>query len=295
MNKRILVTGSRGFTGRYVCTELKRKGYEVFGLTSNYSVTGKSIDLNEKDALSSAISVLKPTSVIHLAAIAYVDHGSEADFLKVNVEGTSCLLNQLRKLSSSLDSVIVASSANVYGNSVIGSPIPEDAVPNPQNFYAESKLLMEEKIKSNFMDLPITIVRPFNYTGVGQSVNFLVPKIVSAFKLKKRKLELGNLDVSRDFSDVRFVAKVYGALLDNGIKNQVLNICSGKLYSLKHILQDCYQITGHQLEVRSVSSLQRQNEIVSLCGDPSKMIELSGCVPQQSFCETLRWMLTSRA
>ena len=112
MVKRILVTGSRGFTGRYVTEELLKLGYEVFGLTADCSTTGKTIDLNDQNAVRAVIDCVKPTSVIHLAAIAYVDHGFEADFKKVNVEGTSCLLTQLRRACAPIDTVIIASSAN---------------------------------------------------------------------------------------------------------------------------------------------------------------------------------------
>ena len=291
MTKRILITGSSGFTGCYVIKELLNFGYEVFGLTSDGSVTGTIIDLNDQNAVKSVIDYVKPTSVIHLAAIAYVDHGLESDFVKVNVEGTSCLLNQLRKFSSSLDNIIVASSANIYGNSVTGSPISEDTVPNPQNFYAESKLLMEERIKSDFMDLPITIVRPFNYTGVGQSINFLVPKIVRAFKDNQNVLRLGNIEVSRDFSDVRFVAKAYSRLIESKVSGELLNICSGRPYSIRWILQFCEKFTRHKMIVESDEKLRRSNEVKTLWGDPSHMVKVLGEGSMYTLDDTLSWML----
>lgn len=291
MTKRILITGSSGFTGCYVIKELLNLGYEVFGLTSDCSVTGTTIDLNDQNAVNSVIDYVKPTSVIHLAAIAYVDHGFESDFVKVNVEGTSCFLNQLRKFSSSLDNVIVASSANIYGNSVTGRPISEDTVPNPQNLYAESKLLMEERIKSDFTDLPITIVRPFNYTGVGQSINFLVPKIVQAFKDRRSVLRLGNIEVSRDFSDVRFVARAYSKLVENNISGELLNICSGRSYSIRWILQFCEKFTRHKMIVASDEKLRRANEVNTLWGDPSHMLKVLGKASMYTLDDTLSWML----
>lgn len=294
MNKRILVTGSRGFTGRYVCAELMRRGYEVFGLTNDYSVTGKSIDLNEKDALNSAISVLKPDSLIHLAAVAYVDHGCEEDFYKVNVNGTANLLSIIKTNSTRLQNVIVASSANVYGR-VLNSevPIKESTKPNPMNAYAESKVKMEEMIGSEFSDLRATIVRPFNYTGVGQSVNFLVPKIVQAYKSDLNTLKLGNLFVSRDFSDVRFVAWAYAELVSRCIRGETVNLCSGIAYSVTEILKICELISHHYVSVKSESTYQRSNEIKYLCGDTSHMEQLLGSKSKFKFSDTLEWMLSN--
>ena len=293
MVKHILVTGSSGFTGRYVTEELLKLGYEVFGLTSDCSTTGKTIDLNDQNAVRAVIDCVKPTSVIHLAAIAYVDHGFEADFKKVNVEGTSCLLTQLRRACAPIDTVIIASSANIYGNSVVGRPISEDAVPCPQNFYAESKLLMEEMVKRDFADLPITVVRPFNYTGVGQSIDFLVPKIVRAFRDKQETLRLGNLEVSRDFSDVRFVARVYSKLVSNCIAGELLNVCSGRFYSINWILNFCEKVTGHKVVIKSDENLRRGNEIKLLWGDPSHMEDVIGEASMYTLDDTLSWMLGS--
>ncbi len=294
MNKRILVTGSRGFTGRYVCAELTKRGYEVFGLTSDYSVMGKSIDLNAKDALNSAISVLKPDSLIHLAAIAYVDHGCEEDFYKVNVDGTANLLNTIKTNSPRLQNVIIASSANVYGRvQSTEVPIKETTKPNPMNAYAESKVKMEEMISSEFSDLQPTVVRPFNYTGVGQSVNFLVPKIVQAYKNRSGNLKLGNLFVSRDFSDVRFIAWAYAELISRHIRGETLNLCSGTTYSITEILKICETISRHSIMVESESSYQRVNEIKLLCGDTGHMERLLGSKSKYNFSDTLKWMLSS--
>lgn len=292
MIRRILVTGSNGFTGRYVCSELKRRGYEVYGLTKNLDISDQSIDLRDRNALNAVISVLKPEGVIHLAAISSVTHGCESDFIDVNVNGTRNLLDSLTGVSC-LKTIIIASSANIYGNIGIGKAITEDTKPNPQNLYAESKVRMENDIQINYKYLPITIVRPFNYTGVGQSANFLVPKIVGAFKRKDRFLNLGNLNVERDFSDVRFVSWAYAKLIDMCSKNDILNLCSGVAYSVKEIIEICSNLTKHRVTIHSDQQLIRRNEILYLCGDPSHMIFVLGEKSAFSFEDTLKWMLLS--
>lgn len=291
MSSRVLVTGSAGFTGHYVCEALRNVGFDVFGLTKDLTTTGKFLDLCNKDAVFAAVQKVKPTAAIHLAAIAYVAHGNEDDFFKVNVEGTCNLLSALRYVSG-LENVVVASSANIYGNTGTATPIKEIVTPNPINAYAESKLEMEKRIREDFSDLEVTIVRPFNYTGVGQAPHFLVPKIVEAFKRKVEILELGNLDVARDFSDVRFVAEVYKSLIQKKVRGEVLNICSGRLVTLREILAMCRKITGHEMKVKSVDAFARKAEIKALCGDPMHLREVMDLVSAYSFEETLWWMLS---
>ena len=289
MKKRILVTGSNGFTGRYVCAELKKRGHEVYGLTKDLSVSGRSIDLRDKNALHEAVLTLQPEGVIHLAAVAYVDHGCEEDFFDVNVVGTRNLLESLSKLTT-LESVIIASSANVYGNVGSDLPITENVPPNPQNLYAESKLKMEEMIVHDFPMLQATIVRPFNYTGVGQSINFLIPKI-NAFKHRQKVLTLGNIDVYRDFSDVRVIAWAYAELVNLGISRDLINFCSGVPLSIQDIIFICEHISLHNIILESRPELKRVHEIKYLCGDPTHMREVLGNFNSLSLKQTLSWML----
>ena len=290
MTKRILVTGANGFTGRYVCASFMDKNIEVYGLTRDCSTTGKSLDINDKDAVLAVIESVRPTSIVHLAAISNVDHGSEDDFFKVNVLGTENLLNCAKEKLKVIDNIVVASSANIYGS--CETPIKEDFIPNPQNAYARSKFDMEKLIRDSFADLPVTIVRPFNYTGRGQSVAFLVPKIIKAFKEKENTLVLGNLGISRDFSDVRFIADAYVTLTMQYSRSETLNLCSGRSISLMSILEMCEKLTNHHLTIQSVSQLRRKNEIVNLSGDPAHMFDVLGYASPWSFFDTLKWMLS---
>ena len=102
--KRVLVTGSSGFTGRYVCNTLKNDGFEVYGL-SRSGIGGIKVDLNDKDSLYSIIKTLQPNHVVHLAGISYVCHAEECDFEKVNVGGTRSLLQGLSDCDPALESV----------------------------------------------------------------------------------------------------------------------------------------------------------------------------------------------
>lgn len=278
---RTLVTGLRGFTGRYLQAELMAYGHEVVGLQA---------DLTDAVALADELKRVRPEWVVHLAGIAFVGHGDQNDFYRVNLMGTRNLLAALANCGRRPECVLLASSANVYGNSTAG--VLTEATPlKPINDYAVSKLAMEHMARLWLDRLPIVIVRPFNYTGVGQSESFLIPKIVNHFRRQDKVLELGNLDVWRDFSDVRAVVEAYRRLLEVCPVGETVNVCSGRVHSLREVLTLAESITGHNIEVRVNPAFVRANEVKTLCGDPSRLRSLIGPWQSRPLEETLRWML----
>jgi nucleoside-diphosphate-sugar epimerase len=232
----------------------------------------------------------QPDAVIHLAGISFVGHDDIKAIYDTNIVGTRHLLQAVaEECSVAPRHVILASSANVYGNST-HDPIGEDAPPQPANDYAVSKLAMEHAAALWRDRLPITIVRPFNYTGRGQSPSFLVPKIVDAFRRKAQAIELGNLDVERDFSDVRDVAQAYARLID-AEPGGVLNICSGRATSLRETLALAQELSGWRLDVRVNPAFVRTNDVRRLRGDNARLLaRLPGWQPRP-LRETLAWML----
>ncbi|CQI89616.1 GDP-mannose 4%2C6-dehydratase [Yersinia rohdei] len=293
--KRALITGIQGFTGHYMAAELSAAGYRVFGLGSQPLDNPDyfQVDLLDVAGLNSAIEQVKPNLVVHLAAIAFVGHGDAAAFYDVNVVGTRNLLAALSNVAENIEAVLLASSANVYGNTQEGM-LSETAAVNPANDYAVSKLAMEYMAKLWSEKLPIIIARPFNYTGVGQSDNFLLPKIVSHFKRKADEIELGNLDVWRDFTDVRALVKAYLGLLMAKPVGETVNVCSGRTYSLREVVALCEKITSHKLIIRVNPAFVRANEVKSLCGDSRKLQSIVEGWNTPSLEETLRWMLEDK-
>ena len=278
-----LVTGIEGFTGRHVKAELEAHGHTAVGLNS---------DLTDAEAVSDEILALQPDSVIHLAGIAFVAENNANAFYDVNLVGTRNLLDALAKHTPKLSSALITSSANVYGNST-GGVLDENVRPNPSNDYAVSKLAMEYMTRLWGNKLPFCIVRPFNYTGVGQNEKFLIPKIVKHFQNKEPIIELGNLDVWREFGDVRTVAAVYRMLVENCPVGETFNVCTGKTYSLKEVITLCEKLTGHKIEVKVNPEFVRENEVRELKGDNSKLMKVINTYPQHTFEETLSWMLKS--
>lgn len=176
---KILVTGADGFTGHYLAAELQRAGYEVHGLVHKPIASGKVAgvsalhvaDLSDAAGLAAVVHEVQPDKVVHLAAIAFVAHGDIEAIYRTNLVGTRHLLEALAQSKAPLDAVLLASSANVYGNSV-GGVLDENTPPAPANDYAVSKLAMEYAARLYAGRLPLITVRPFNYTGVGQAESF---------------------------------------------------------------------------------------------------------------------------
>ena len=299
---RTLVTGAAGFTGHYVAEALAAQGHEVHGLVHCQEELKQPIpgfkqlhlgDLCDLDAVRRVTAEVQPDHVVHLAAIAFVAHGDVNEMYHVNVVGTRQLLQALSELPRKPSSILLASSANVYGN-VRQGVIDETVPPAPVNDYGVSKIAMEY-VGSIYSDaLPLIIVRPFNYTGRGQSTNFIIPKIVEHARARTKVIELGNLDVARDFSDVRTVADSYARLLlAPEAPGQTFNICSGAAVSLHQVLDLVMRLSGHHFEVTINPAFVRPNEVRSLHGSRVRLEGVIGEVQSIALEDTLRWMLNA--
>lgn len=296
---RILVTGVDGFTGRYLAPLLAAQGHEVHGLVRLSSAPGPvpagvsgmhSCDLLDAAGLQQVVAEVAPARVAHLAAIAFVAHGDVDAIYRTNIVGSRNLLAALAAQPQLPDAVLMASSANVYGNATEGV-IEESVVPAPANDYAVSKLAMEYMANTWQDKLPITLVRPFNYTGVGQSLSFLLPKIVKHYRERAAVLELGNLDVERDFSDVRMVVECYSRLLAQPQPGRTFNVCSGTGHTLRGVLAMATELTNHQPEIRVNPAFVRANEVRKLVGSRAVLESAIGTFQAPSLRDTLRWML----
>jgi nucleoside-diphosphate-sugar epimerase len=290
--KRALVTGLRGFTGYYMARELTDAGYRVFGTVLPGEEAGPDVfevDLCDRDALAAMVEQVQPDVVVHLAGIAFVAHSNAELIYRVNVVGTRNLLEALANARHQPSAVLLASSANIYGNANVAL-IDENVAPAPANDYAVSKLAMEYMARLWMDKLPIVIARPFNYSGRGQDENFLLPKIVSHFRRGERQIELGNLAIARDFSDVRLVAKSYRQLLAASPAGQAFNICSGRSNSLGEVIDSLSEIAGYRIEVQVNPAFVRANDVLKLAGSNAKLASVVGAIEPTPLTETLRWM-----
>lgn len=299
-SRRAFVTGLTGFTGRYMAERLQAAGYDVWGTVAPGTprpadpafahCTLLPVDLLDAEAMRAAAADARPDAVVHLAARAHVAQDEPSQTYAVNIVGTRNLLAALAGLDRRPSAVLLASSANVYGNSTAGV-LDETVAPAPANDYAVSKLAMEYAAKLWADRLPIVIARPFNYTGVGQSDAYLLPKLVAHYASNAPRISLGNLDVSRDFSDVRDVTAAYLKLIEAAPAGETFNVCSERAYSLKEVLAMLSRIAGYVIDVTIDPRFVRHNEVKSLSGSRDKLRRAVGELPVTPLDETLRWMV----
>ena len=284
---KLLITGAKGFTGIYLSEAAQEAGFQTIALSAN---------LNDMEALEREVLEIKPDYVAHLAGISFVASKDHEAFYRVHALGTSNLLQALAKLQSAPKKILLASSATVYGNST-NHLSTEDQALAPIDHYATSKVAMEEMAKTFFKRLPIVIARPFNYTGPGQKGNFLIPKLVDHFAQKKSFIELGNLNIEREFNDVHMICDAYLKLLELGTAGEIYNVCSGQARSLQFVLDALKKITGHDIDIRVNPDFVRASEVHRMVGSPEKLknlLKANGLsLPSSRLEDTLQKMLST--
>jgi len=295
---RVLITGATGFTGRHLALKLSQLGQEVHGTV--YGEIGEVVegvthlhrlDLTDAAAVERVIDEISPTQVVHLAAIAFVGHREPDEMYRTNIMGTRNLLEALAGARGRPRAVLLASSAQIYGNAHEGV-LDEKTPVSPANDYAVTKAAAELTARLYANRIPIILVRPFNYTGRGQSPDFLIPKIVDHVRTGATEIELGNLDVARDFSDVRGVVDAYARLIEEPAAiGGTYNVCSGHAISIRDILDEVGRVSGRQLRIRVNPSFVRADEAKSLRGSAKKLESVIGPLRMPALEETLRWML----
>jgi GDP-6-deoxy-D-talose 4-dehydrogenase len=281
------VIGASSFTGQYLVPELESAGYQV---------DSTCIDLTNAQQVEQAMLHIQPEYIINLAAISFVPDGASTEIYAINTFGPQNILDACLKLPQKPKKIILASTSHIYGEQA-SEIIDEGCLANPINHYGCSKWAMEQIAKTYRDKLNILITRPFNYTGRGQNEKFLIPKIVGHFQQKKDVISLGNIDIWRDFSDVRWVSQVYSQLLLAQHQNlSVINICSGGLINIRDIIHNLQQLTGREMKIDINPDFIRKVEIIRQRGDNQLLAKTVKHMPQVfSLQETLSWMLQIQA
>jgi len=288
--QKVLITGIDSFTGKHLSRYLQKNGYDIYGTSLSKNDNKKyRCDITKIDDIKSILSIVKPDFLIHLSGISFAGHGNSEEFYKVNTIGTTNILDSIVDLKLDLKKIILASSATVYGNQGV-EILDESLCPKPANHYGASKYAMESLVNGYFSKIPIIITRPFNYTGKGQAEHFLIPKIVNHYKEKKETIELGNLEVSREFNDVGFVCEVYKKLLESAVQSEIVNIATNTGIKLLDVIEMMNAIAGYNIKVKVNPFFVRKDDIKILTGSSQKLTELIGNTKQKEFKSILKDM-----
>lgn len=286
-----LVTGASGFVGRTLHDHLVDSGDEVVSLSRK---TGGP-DLTDRAATHAALSAHAVDVIYHLAAQSHVPLSWEdpIETHRVNIEGTQNLLDAAQAAPGS-PRVLVVSSAEVYGSVTPSElPVTEDAPFRPSNPYAASKVAADAVALQSWLGRGQDVVRlrSFNHIGPGQSPAFVCSSL--AHQIARAELDglthinVGNLDVRRDFSDVRDVVAAYRMVAESGESGQVYNVCSGVDRAISELADGLLSLSSADLELVSDPALTRQVDTPVVRGDNSRLVEATGWAPKFSLETTL--------
>lgn len=269
--KQTLVIGAAGFVGKYLTKELESNGHRV------YAADIPELNILDVDSLEKKFSEATFDYVVNLAAISSVGASWKDPIatLEVNVRGTLNILNAVQKHCPK-GKVLLVGSAEEYAPK--DSPLNEDDKLEASNPYGITKVAQENfaELYRKKYGMNIVCTRSFNHTGVGQTTNFVLPCFVKQIadiekSGKPGKIFVGNLAVSRDFSDVRDVVTTYRKLLENDTEYTVYNVGSGKANKLSDLLDYIISLASVPVEVCIDPEKFRPVDLPYLCADNSRI------------------------
>jgi GDP-4-dehydro-6-deoxy-D-mannose reductase len=300
---RTLVTGAGGFVGPHLCAALEADGQEVWGTDRRAPGDGPrrpACELTDAGAVLALVERARPETIFHLASLSSVAYSFEhpQEVLQTNLVSTCNLLEAVRRAAPRAR-VLFIGSAEMYGIvPETAQPIVETQPFRPASPYAVSKVA-QEYLALQYRDaygLDVVLARSFNHSGPGQSDRFVLPafarQVAEAESGRSEPvLRVGNLEVWRDFLDVRDVVRAYVLLSERGESGQAYNICRGEAYRVRDLLDTLLGLARRTLRVEPDPARQRPADLPVLRGDPSRLRARTGWQPRITMHDTLRDVL----
>ncbi len=309
---KVLITGITGFAGSHLADYcLTKSDVEVCGIQRWRSRTENiehccdrfcmyECDVRDASSVRDVIDDIKPDWIFHLAAQSFVPTSWRAptESLTTNVLGELNVFEAVKKLGLKPRIQIAGSSEEygmVYDNEL---PIKETNPLRPLSPYAVSKVTQDMLAYQYFMSFNIDVVRTrgFNHTGPRRPAVFVcsdfAKQIVDIEKGGREPvIRVGNIEATRDFTDVRDIVRGYWLALEKGKPGEVYNICSGVGRKISDILDMLIELSGVKVEVIKEKKRFRPSDVPVLLGDNSKFREETGWEPTIPFEQTLRDLL----
>jgi GDP-4-dehydro-6-deoxy-D-mannose reductase len=303
---RVLVTGSDGFVGHTLVPRLTAAGHEVWGVDRARGPSAVAAerhivaDLTKADEVVSALDRSRPQWIVHLAAQASVRASFDEPIptLLNNTLPTLHILDWIRGTGRGVR-LLAIGSAEEYGVVAPDAlPLGEGAPVNPSSPYALAKSIQNQACRAyaTLYDVDVVCTRSFNHTGAGQRDAFVLPSFARQMcemkaGLRESVLEVGNLDVRRDFLDVRDVCAAYEALLERGERGETYNVCSGQSHRLHDLVERLSELVGVDVEIRVDPQRLRPVDMPELRGDATRIEAVTGWRPTIQMDDTLRSLL----
>ncbi len=278
-----LITGVMGFVGRYFVEYLNEKEPEskIYGIDitpkCDMNIKYRSLNLMDNEQVNRIVRSLKPDYIVHLAAMSSVAQSWK--------EPANCFMNNMSAFLNLADAVrnnklktriLSVGSSEEYG--IYDNPMTEDLNLHPKSPYSVARLSQEymSKLYVDNFNMDIVMTRSFNHIGPRQNTRFVIPsfieQLVNISKGKsENKMMVGNIDVVRDFTDVRDVVNAYYLIIKNAQNRSVYNVCSGQGVKLRDIINTTAKELNIKPNIIIDSSRIRANEISSVIGDNTKL------------------------
>ena len=303
---KVLLTGAGGFVGPYFVEAIRRLYQDDLEIVAtskdpcDHPVLGSIIllDVTDPTAIDQIIAAQKPTHVVHLAGIAATTTANADPEMtwRVHLHGTLDLARSIMKRVPDCWLIHVGSGM-VYGETAeAGRPLHENDLLAPLDEYSATKAAADLALGAlTKAGLKCIRMRPFNHFGPGQSEAFVVP----AFAMQIARIEaglappvirVGNLDVQRDFLDVRDVARAYALTVHAAGRlgaGTILNIASGVPRRIADVLNGLVAKSRAAISIEQDPARQRPNEIPSIVGDARRARTLLHWQPEYTFDDTL--------
>lgn len=288
---KILVTGASGFVGTHLAAELRQAGHSLVlcGLGSNVEVQ---MDILDAARVESILSREQPDAVIHLAGIAHLVQAAEgrAKVAAINCVGTHHVCSALARLPGH-KTLLFVSSAQVYGDAEAATAFSETSVVAPVAVYAHSKLAAEH-IAQIYAgpEFAVYIARPFNHIGPGQAESFLCPSLARRIMTTANggTIRVGNLGLSRDFSDVRDIVRAYRLIVEKRPNERLFVLGRGEATPLQEVFAELLRLSGKDLKTEVDPSLLRQHDAATLVVNPALARRVLGWACEIPLAKTLR-------
>lgn len=317
--RKIIVTGFSGFVARHYLDYLKEQkeedisilgldivapSYDLTEYQSEMTVEFISVNLMDGDRVKEIVGEYQPTEILHLAAFSSVAYSWEhpADCFSNNTKVFLTVVEAVRTLGLKTRILSVGSS-EIYGDVTEDMlPLKEDMSIHPLNPYAIARRSQEElaRVFVQKYGMDIVLTRSFNHIGPRQDVRFVVPSFISRILEGCKDLqnpedevtiETGNIEIIRDFLDVRDVVRAYDMLLKSGKSGETYNIAGNHGISLKELISQVGTITGTKVHTKVNPAYVRPDDNLRIIGSYDKIQDAVGWKPEIPLEQTLRDMI----
>ncbi len=301
---RIMITGASGFVGQKLIRRLADAAPDtvVIPVHGPLSVDGSlSVDLGDFAACLGLVQEVRPTVIVHLAALSSVGTTMNAPtgVWRSNFDGTHALARAALSLAEEVRFVF-ASSGEVYGTQFNNGPCDEQSPLAPVSPYARTKAACEYLLNDlSSENLSVVALRLFNHSGPGQDERFVIPSFAAQVARLDRggrggQIKVGNLAASRDFSDIEDIVDAYLAVILHKVplpRFSIYNVGSGENRSIQSIVTTLIGLAAVPIETVTDPSRMRPSDIAAAAGVFDRFRAEFGWVPKRSFDTTIAHVL----